>query len=162
MQCTPPEKDITIEQKTPETLNLKTFYCREEKRKNHRYFVQVKQSVKNIKKIRQKKNEKSKSIKQVPLHPRDRLARKVQNITSDNDITFIKQVSLHPHDRSKCLTKDINDDMSTINCVDNDVNIDDLSDAETVNYTATPKKRHNAIISVQNQKKYKNLKRKIN
>ena len=76
----------------------------------------------------------------MPLHPRDRLARKVKNITSDNDITFIKQVSLHLHNRSKCLTKDINDDMSTINCVDNDVNIDDLSDAETVNYTATPKK----------------------
>ena len=48
MQYTPPEKDIKIEQKTPETLNLKTFYCHEEKIKNHRYFVQVKQSVKNI------------------------------------------------------------------------------------------------------------------
>ena len=64
-----------------------------------------------------------------------RFTRKVKNITGDNDITFIKQVPLHPCNRLKCLTKAINDDMSTVNYVDDDVNIDDLSDAETVIYT---------------------------
>ena len=64
-----------------------------------------------------------------------RFIRKVKNITGDNDITFIKQVPLDPRNRLKCLTKAINDDMSTVNYVDDDVNIDDLSDAETVIYT---------------------------
>ena len=59
-------------------------------------------------------------------------------MTGDNDIKFIKQVPLHPCDRLKCLTRDMNDDMLTINYVV-DVNIDDVSDAETVNYTATKK-----------------------
>ena len=59
--------------------------------------------------------------------------------------TFIKQVPLHLRNRLKRVTKDINNDMSTVNYVDDDVNIDDLSDAETVNYTnnatvKTPKK----------------------
>ena len=76
----------------------------------------------------------------MPLHPKDRLARKVQeNMKSDNDITFIEQVPLHPRDRLKRLTSDVNDDMSTINYAD-DVNIDDVSSAETANYTTTPKK----------------------
>ena len=35
----------------------------------------------------------------------------------------------------KCLTKDTNDDMLTINYVDDDVNIGDISNAATVNYT---------------------------
>ena len=39
----------------------------------------------------------------------------------------------------KHLTRNINGDMSTMNYVD-DVNIDDVSDAETVTYTATPKR----------------------
>ena len=52
-----------------------------------------------------------KFIKQGPLHPRDRIARKVKNITSDNDITFMKLVSFHLCDRLN---------------VDDDVNIDDL------------------------------------
>ena len=63
-----------------------------------------------------------KFIKQGPLHPRDRIARKVKNITSDSDITFMKLVSFHLCDRLN---------------VDDDVNIDDLSDASTVNYTNT-------------------------
>ena len=59
--------------------------------------------------------------------------------------TFIKQVPLHLRNRLKRVTKDINNDMSTVNYVDDDVNINDLSDAETVNYTnnatvKTPKK----------------------
>ena len=79
------------------------------------------------------------------MDPRDRLACKVKNTTSENDITFTKQVLLHPRDRLKHLTKYINDDMSTISYVDNNVNLYDLSDAETVNYTnnatvKTPKK----------------------
>ena len=31
-------------------------------------------------------------MKQVLLHPRDIIARKIKNITSDNGITFIKKV----------------------------------------------------------------------
>ena len=60
--------------------------------------------------------------------------------------TFIKQVPLHLRNRLKRVTKDINNDMSTVNYVDDDVNIDDLSDAETVNYTnnATVKKPKNS------------------
>ena len=55
--------------------------------------------------------------------------------------------------------------MLTVKYVDDDVNIDDLSDAKTVNYTndATvkiPKKKYGTITGEQNQKKYKNLKRK--
>ena len=41
MQYTPPEKDIKIEQKTPETLNFKDILL--PKRKNHHYFLRVKQ-----------------------------------------------------------------------------------------------------------------------
>ena len=79
--------------------------------------------------------------------------------------TFIKQVPLHLRNRLKRVTKDINNDMSTVNYVDDDVNIDDLSDAETVNYTnnatvKTPKKKYDAITDQQNKKKHKNLKRK--
>ena len=98
----------------------------------------------------------------MPLHPRDRLACKVKIITSDNDKTFIKQVPLHPRDSLKRLTKDINDDMSTINYADDDVNIDDLSDAETVNYTnnATVKIPKSTMQFQANKirKKYKSLK----
>ena len=41
---------------------------------------------KKYKTIRQKKNIELKFIKQVLLHAIDRLSRKVQNITSDNDL----------------------------------------------------------------------------
>ena len=81
-----------------------------------------------------------KFIKQVLLHPRDRLTRKVKNITSDNDITFIKQVLLHLHGRLNCLTKDINDNLPIINYADDDININDLPDAETVSYTNNAKR----------------------
>ena len=54
-------------------------------------------------------------IKQVPVHPRDRLKRK-RNIKLENcdnltekskgsDLTYIKQVSLHPRERLKRLSK---------------------------------------------------------
>ena len=54
--------------------------------------------------------------------------------------------------------------MSTVNYVDDDVNIDDLSDAETVNYTnnatvKTPKKSTTQL-QTNKIKKNKNLKRK--
>ena len=97
---------------------------------------------KKYKKSRQKKNDELKFIKQLLLHPRDRLAHKVYCITSDNDKTFIKQVPLYPHNRLKRLTKDINDDILTINYVDKDVNIDDFSDPETVNYTNIATVKH--------------------
>ena len=78
--------------------------------------------------------------------------------------TFIKQVPLHLRNRLKRVTKDINNDMSTVNYVDDDVNIDDLSDAETVNYTnnatvKTPKKSTTQL-QTNKIKKNKNLKRK--
>ena len=136
MQYTPSEKDIKIEQGTPETLDFKDILLTKRKKKKSSQLSASKAISKKYKKIRQKKNDELKVIKQVPLHPRDRLACKVKNITSDNDKTFIKQVPLHPpRDSFKRLTKDINDDMSRINYADDDVNIDDLSDAETVNYT---------------------------
>ena len=77
------------------------------------------------------------------------LAYKVKNITSDNDITFIKQVPLHLSNRLKHFPKDINDDMFTINYVDDDINIDDLSVAETVNYAS------NATVKTSKKKKKK-------
>ena len=43
-------------------------------------------------------------IKQVPMHPRDRLARANKN-TQNDDIEFIKQVPVHPRDRSSRKTK---------------------------------------------------------
>ena len=97
---------------------------------------------KKYKKSRQKKNDELKFIKQLLLHPRDRLAHKVYCITSDNDKTFIKQVPLYPHDRLKQLTKDISDNILTINYVDKDVNIDDFSDPENVNYTNIATVKH--------------------
>ena len=50
--------------------------------------------------------------------------------------------------------------MSTINYIDDDVNIDDLSDAETVNYTnnATVKKPKNSKMQLQASKIKKNIK----
>ena len=58
----------------------------------------------------------------------------MKNLTNDNDIEFIKQVSLHPDERLKCLTRDMYDDRETVN-YNNEVNIDDISDPETINYT---------------------------
>ena len=57
--------------------------------------------------------------------------------------------------------------MSAINYVDDDVNIDDLSDAETLNCTnnatvKTPKKSTTQLQANKLKKKYKNLKRKVN
>ena len=99
------------------------------------------------------------------LHPRNKLARKAKNKTSDNDITFIKQVSLRPRDRLKRLTGDINGDMSTIIYFDDD--IDDLSDDETVNYinnatVKTPKRITTQLQANKTKRECKNLKRKIN
>ena len=166
MQYKPPEKDIKIEQKTPKTLNFEDILLPKRKKKKSSLLSTSKAISKKFK-IRRNKNEELKFIKQVPLHPRDRLVRKVKNITSDNDITFMKQVSLHPRNRLKRLTKDIIGNMSTINYVDDDENIDDLSDAETVNYTnnATVKTLKLSPMQLQAnkiKKKYKNLKRKIN
>ena len=55
----------------------------------------------------------------------------------------------------------MNDDLLTINYVV-DVNIDDVSDAETVNYTATLKENTTQLQAKNFFKKYKNLTRKIN
>ena len=53
----------------------------------------------------------------------------------------------------------MNDDLLTINYVV-DVNIDDVSDAETVNYTATPKENTTQLQVKKFFKKYKNKKKK--
>ena len=74
--------------------------------------------------------------------------------------TFIKQVPLHLRNRLKRVTKDINNDMSTVNYVDDDVNINDLSDAETVNYTnnATVKTPKKSTTQLQTNKIKKSIK----
>ena len=85
----------------------------------------------------------------------------------------MKQVPLHPRERLKRLTKDINDNMSTINYVGDNVNIDDLLDAETVNYTnnatvKTPIKKNTTELQANKIKKKgikilnKKLMKKIN
>ena len=38
-------------------------------------------------------------IKQILLHPRDRLARATKDAQTDGDVKFIKQVPAHPRDR---------------------------------------------------------------
>ena len=59
-----------------------------------------------FKKIRHKKNNELKFIKQVPMHPTD----KINNLTDDNEIEFIKQVPLHPCKRLKYLMRDMYND----------------------------------------------------
>ena len=67
----------------------------------------AKKIFKKYKKIAQNKIRKTEDvtfIKQVPLHPRERMKRhrkvKTEIITSE-DVTFVKQVPLHPRDRLK-------------------------------------------------------------
>ena len=55
MQYTPSEKDIKIEHRTPETLDFIDILMIKRKKKNHHNFLQVKQSVKNIKKLDKRK-----------------------------------------------------------------------------------------------------------
>ena len=62
---------------------------------------------KKYKKIAQNKKGKTEDvtfIKQVPLHPRERMKRRRKvktEITTPEDITFVKQVSVHLRDRLK-------------------------------------------------------------
>ena len=133
MQYTLPEKDIKIEQKAPETLNFKDVLLPKRKKKKSSLLSASQAISKKYRKIRQKKNDKLKFIKRVPMHSRDRLTCKVKSMASVKGVKFIKQVSSHPRDKLKRLTRDTYDNMSTIN-YDDDVNIDDLSDTETVNY----------------------------
>ena len=93
------------------------------------------------------------------MHPTDRLVRKVKNIASGNDNVY-KTGSFTSAHRLKRVTKDINNDMSTVNYVDDDVNIDDLSDAETVNYTnnATVKTPKKSTTQLQTNKIKKSIK----
>ena len=51
-------------------------------------------------------------IKQMPLHPRERMKRRKKvktEITSPEDVTFVKQVPVHPRDKLKRKRK-IDDD----------------------------------------------------
>ena len=43
-------------------------------------------------------------VKQVPMHPRDRLARATRK-KNDDDVLFVKQVTMHPRDRQKRQSK---------------------------------------------------------
>ena len=43
-------------------------------------------------------------VKQVPLHPRDRLAR-AKSKKNDDDVVFVKQLPINPRDRQKRKTK---------------------------------------------------------
>ena len=67
----------------------------------------AKKILKKYKKIAQNKKGKTEDvtfIKQVPLHPRERMKRnrKVKTeITTPEDIIFVKQVPVHPRDRLK-------------------------------------------------------------
>ena len=50
-------------------------------------------------------------IKQVPMHPRDRLARATKNAQrDDDDVEFIKHVPMHPRDRLARTTKNTQGD----------------------------------------------------
>ena len=164
MQYTLPEKDIKIEQKAPETLNFKDVLLPKRKKKKSSLLSASQAISKKYRKIRQKKNDKLKFIKRVPIHSRDRLTHKVKSMTSVKDVKFIKQVSSYPRDKLKRLTRDTYDNNSTIN-YDDDVNIDDLSDAETVNYKdniVKPKKTRRNYRRKKFKKIYKNVKWKIN
>ena len=44
-------------------------------------------------------------IKQAPMHPRDRLAMTTKNAKGDDDVKFIKQVTANPRDRLRRKTK---------------------------------------------------------
>ena len=66
-----------------------------------------KKILKKYKKIAQNKKGKTEDvtfIKQVPLHPRERMKRRRKvktEITTPEDVTFVKQVPVHPRDRLK-------------------------------------------------------------
>ena len=51
----------------------------------------------------------------VLMHPRERLAEKIKNLTDDNDVEFIKHVHLHQRERLKRLTGDMYRDMEIVN-----------------------------------------------
>ena len=57
-------------------------------------------------------------IKQLPMHPRYRLAKATKNVQrDDDDVEFIKQVPMHPRDRLERATKNAqkdNDDVEFI------------------------------------------------
>ena len=63
MQYTLPEKDIKIEQKTPETLNFKDILLPKRKMKKSSLLSTSKATSKKYQKIRRKKNDKLKFIK---------------------------------------------------------------------------------------------------
>ena len=67
------------------------------------------------------------------MHPRERLAEKIKNLTDDNDVEFIKHVHLHQRERLKRLTGDMYRDMEIVNW-NNDINVDNISDAKTIIY----------------------------
>ena len=75
MLHTPPEKNIKIEQKIQYTLNFKDILLPKRKTKKSS-LLSISKTI--TKKIRQTKNDKLRIIRQMPLHPRDRLVRKVK------------------------------------------------------------------------------------
>ena len=71
---------------------------------------------------------------------------------------------MHPRERLKRLTRDMYDDIETVN-YNNDKNVDDISDAKTINYKDNnqSKQQEKSIVQLQTEKikkKHKNLRRK--
>ena len=85
---------------------------------------------KKYQKSRQKKKNELRFKKQISQHPRDRLAHKIKS--NNDEINFIKQVLSHICNSLARKTRDIYDDMETVDC--NPPEDVDLSDAEAVQY----------------------------
>ena len=96
----------TTIKKEPESFDFKDILLPKRIKKKSFLLAVSKANRKKFKKIRHKKNDELKFIKQVPMHPRD----KIKNLTDDNEIEFIKQVPLHPCKRLKHLTRDMYND----------------------------------------------------
>lgn len=105
----------TTNRKEPESLNFKDILLTKRKKKKPSLLASSKAIPKKYKKIRQKKNDELNIIKQVVMYPRHRLAGKIKTLTDDNDVEIIKEVPLHLGERLKCLTRDMYDDMKTVN-----------------------------------------------
>ena len=82
--------------------------------------------------MRAKTNDQLQFLKQVPMHPRDRLTQKIKII--NNDAKFNKQVPSQPQDRLAHKTRDMYDDMETVDYNPPPADDELLLDAEHVKY----------------------------
>ena len=72
------------------------------KYKNLKRKINEKNKLATTKKIRQKDDDVV-FVKQVPMHPRDR----IKKLAKDDDVVFVKQVPLHLRDRLKKKTREL-------------------------------------------------------